>query len=138
MGSSAYNFAKHIEVIKDRDYQDYRVILFMGFNDLMSIIKYKNHKVVVERYVDSAIERFGDQITILTPLKNLFLLQKDPEAIAVYDRFILYMKEYCDIKGIDCQDIYSILGPITKDDLGDKYHVKSYKLLPLYSFLGVI
>lgn len=138
MGRSAYNFEKHIDIVKDKDYKDYKVVLFMGYNDLLFIEKYNNHKVVVDRYIDSAINRFGDKIVILTPLKSMYLIKTKPQHTPLYNQFIQYMKEYCAIKSIECHDIYSILGSVTKDDLWDKHHVRTDKLLPLYEFLGVI
>ena len=136
---TAYNFANHLDLIKDKDYDDYTVLLFMGFNDLIPIYIHKNPEAVVKQYIDSAIARFGrSNIKIITPLKHLDHVASVPESLHTYHNFIHLLKQYCQRLEIDYYDINQIIGPTSKKDLVDEHHLNPRRFLKLYYHLGIV
>lgn len=138
MGKTAFNFANHLKMLEDRDYSNHEVVLFMGFNDLVQIRKHNNIQKVVDTYFYSAINRFGNNVTFITPLKDLPNSIKNPELSDLYKKYTDYLKKICRDNSIKCHDIYSIIGDVTSiEDLSDEYHIYYQYFLPLYDKLNI-
>lgn len=138
-GRTAYNFSNHFMIPINKKYNDTKVILFLGFNDISLIKKYKNIEEMVSRYVTSAIKIFGkENIILITPLKNLNNIKNNPDEETKYQKYINYLKEYCENKDVKCYDINSIIGNTSIKDLVDDDHIRPELYVPLYSHLGII
>jgi hypothetical protein len=138
-GKSAYNFVNHLDIIKNKEYGNHKIVLFMGFHDPLKIKKYNNTKVAVEQYVLSAINVFGkDNVVFITPLKNMLRIQADPNLENIYEGYVDYLKQCCQEENVKCYDVYSIIGDTSVEDLIDDIHIDPAKFLPLLNHLNII
>ena len=138
MSHTAYNFANHLPpLLETKNYDEYRKVLFLGFNDLLQIWE-RQHSIQdsIDKYVGSAINLFGkENILIITPTKDH---RSNPSLIQTHKDFTEYLIKACEKYGIEHYDIYSIIGEKTEEDLGDAFHYQPKHFIPLLSHLGII
>lgn len=138
MGHTAYNFANHLPpLLETKNYDEYRKVLFLGFNDLLQIWE-RQHSIQdsIDKYVGSAINLFGkENILIITPTKDH---RSNPSLIQIHKDFTECLIKSCEKHGIEHYDIYSIIGEKTEEDLEDAFHYQPKHFIPLLSHLGII
>lgn len=127
-GRSAFNFLKYINLLKNTNYDNYKIYVYLGYNDLVPLKYHNNEKDAALKYVENVKTLFKNNVTIIFPLLSKELIKKDKEYENVYKKYIYYIKKYCELYEIKYKDIYDFVEKnIPLHDWKDADHLHPHK-----------